>query len=292
MIHARLRRLVALPMLAAASLLLTGCLLSPGKFTSELVLSDSGEFAFSYDGEIVFLGMSQLARMMADRDSDVFTPNCFDEDTYEDRECTEEETEDQREEWESGQEARAEKRDRDAEQMATIMGGIDPTDPDAADELVKLLQRQRGWDRVVHKGDGVFDISYRAQGTLSHDLVFPVIEKFVIPTPFVQVVLRKDGRVRVDAPSFAAQDSSNPMGGMMGGMTSLAALSALADDSGEAAPAVPELDGTFTIVTDGAILANNTDEGPEETAEGMQRLSWTITPRSTAAPTALLRLTQ
>ncbi|MBT8431584.1 MAG: hypothetical protein KJP27_03735, partial [Altererythrobacter sp.] len=50
-------------MLAALALALTGCFVSPGKFTSELVLEDAGAFSFTYDGEIFFLGLSDLAQM-------------------------------------------------------------------------------------------------------------------------------------------------------------------------------------------------------------------------------------
>ena len=52
---------------------------------------------------------------------------------------------------------------------------------------------------------------------------------------------------------------------------------------------MPELDGSFAIVTDGEILANNTDEGPAPFTTG-QMLEWKISPRTAAAPTALVRL--
>ena len=45
--------------------------------------------------------------------------------------------------------------------------------------------------------------------------------------------------------------------------------------------------GTFTIVTEGRILANNTDEGPVDTARG-QALVWEIDQRTEQAPTALI----
>ena len=50
---------------AAFALALTGCFVSPGKFTSELVLEEGGAFSFTYDGEIFFLGLSDLAQMEA-----------------------------------------------------------------------------------------------------------------------------------------------------------------------------------------------------------------------------------
>ena len=48
-------------------------------------------------------------------------------------------------------------------------------------------------------------------------------------------------------------------------------------------------DGTFTMVTDGEILANYTDEGPRA-APGGRALSWKVNPRTASAPTALVNL--
>ena len=54
-------------------------------------------------------------------------------------------------------------------------------------------------------------------------------------------------------------------------------------------PPIPEMDGTFRIVTDGRILANNTDEGPVEGAGG-QVLEWQVNRRTQSAPMALIQL--
>ncbi len=54
-------------------------------------------------------------------------------------------------------------------------------------------------------------------------------------------------------------------------------------------PNFPTMDGTFAIVTNGRILANNTDEGPAETSGG-SRLEWKINQRTKRAPTALIKL--
>ena len=59
-----------------------------------------------------------------------------------------------------------------------------------------------------------------------------------------------------------------------------------AEESGEA-PRIVVPQGTFTIVTDGRILANNTDEGPKPHARG-QSLSWTVGPSTQQPPTALV----
>ena len=53
--HVPLRRLGAIAALAGLSLLLTGCLLSPGKFTSTLDVRKNRRFAFAYTGEIHML---------------------------------------------------------------------------------------------------------------------------------------------------------------------------------------------------------------------------------------------
>lgn len=177
--------------------------------------------------------------------------------------------------------------------MAAIMGGIDPSDPKAADELVKLLSRQ--------KGDGVFDVSYRASGTMGHDFTFPMIEGFPPINPFVQVFLRKGGQVRINAQGFAAQNGdATGMGAMMGmgALTGLAALSASeeARKNGEdpvAIPGTPQIDGTFTVRAAAGmrILANNTDEGPQAGTAG-ETLTWKISPRTTQVPTALIATTR
>lgn len=288
-------RLKAAAVLAGLAFALTGCFMSPGKFTSELAITGPDSFTFSYEGEIFVLGLSRLAQMGAAEES--FTANCVEADTYESRECTPEEEATQRAEWEAGAASRAEEARKQAQQMAALMGGIDPSNPEAAQELVKLLQRQKGWERVVHKGDGVFDVSYRVAGTMGHDFSFPMIEGFPQTNPFVQLFLRKGGQVRINAPGFAAQSNEGGGIGAMLGAGSFAGLAAMgaAEEARKAGqdpadiPGVPAIDGTFTIRTAGGmrILANNTDEGPATDASG-ETLSWRITPRTTQAPTALI----
>ena len=291
-------RMRAAAVLGICTLVLSGCFMTPGKFTSELALTGPDSFTFTYDGEIFFLGLSKLAQMGAAAE-EAFTSSCYDNDTFEDRACTPDEEAQQREAWEAAAASRVAEKKKEAEQMAALMGGIDPSDPRAAEELVALLKRQKGWERVVSKGDGMFEVTYRVSGTLGHDFMFPVIEGFPATNPFVQVILRNGGQVRINAPGFAAQSASdNPMGGPMGGMMgigSLAGLAALgtsgqaADGSPADAPGVPQIDGTFTLraAPGMRILANNTDEGPVSAAVG-ETLNWRISPRTAQAPTALI----
>lgn len=285
-------RVFATAMLAGLSLLLTGCFITPGKFTSELVLMEQDRFSFTYEGEIFFLGLSQLAAMEAAGEE--FEATCYADDSFDERECTEEEIAEQRADWEANAAERAASNAQEAEQLATIMGGIDPSDPKASAELVELLLRQEGWERVVDKGNGVFDVRYSVEGELSHDFMFPIIEGFPVTNPFVQMILRDSDVVRVNAPGFSASDESNPMTGMMagmGGMSGLGNMQAMSSEEGESMPELPVIDGTFTIVTSGNILANNTDEGPSTAANG-QMLKWEISPRSSQAPTALIDMSR
>ena len=268
---------------AASSLALTGCLLSPGAFTSELTLMKDGSFSYSYDGEIQMLALSKLAEM-ANESENSFKAECWNEE-FEERECTLAEVNEQRAEWDAQASQRAAKPREEAEQMKAFLGGIDPSNPEAAQELAEKLERQRGWEEVTYRGDGLFDVNFRVSGSLSHDFAFPVIEKMPMGNMFVTVVLRDGNQLRVDAPGFAAQGGGNPMQGMMAGMAGLMQMSEQKEGDEPSKVVLPE--GTFTIVTDGRILANNTDEGPQANARG-QSLVWNISARTEQAPTALI----
>jgi hypothetical protein len=289
-------RLRAAVLLTGFALALSGCFMTPGKFTSELAITGPDSFTFTYEGEIFFLGLSKLAQMDAGKEE--FMPSdCYSDETFETRECTEEEIAGQRAEWEAGAADRAEQAKKQAQQMAALMGGIDPSDPKAAEEVVKLLQRQKGWERVVHKGDGVFDVSYKISGTMGHDFMFPMIEGFPTTNPFVQAYLRKGGQVRINAPGFSAQNGDAGGLGTLMGAGSFAGLAAMgaaeeASKSGQdpaTIPGVPQIDGTFTVraAPGMRILANNTDEGPVASTTG-EALVWQINPRTAQAPTALI----
>lgn len=306
---------------AASCLLLSGCFVQPGTFTSELALLDNDQFTFTYDGEVHFVGLAKMMEESKQSSMGEFQSYCYgpdpqaaQEDAAEtaadaaeaavdaaeapaetaitssysngDRECTAEEEAQQREQWEESRARRIEKDKREAEQFSKMTGGIDFSDPDAEQELAAMLLRQKGFNQVVAKGQGVFDINYAIEGTLSHDFQFPVMEGFPSSSPFVQLIVRDENVVRVNAPAFAAQMANNPMAmlmlgapGMGGGMSA----------SEQEELNLPEIDGTFSIVTTGDIRANNTDEGSVAEA-GRSRLTWQINSRTQAAPTALIAM--
>ena len=271
----------------ALAFLLAACLLLPGRFTSDLAVHRDGTFSFRYAGEIVLLPLAEPSSAVRVASGGVEdTVEQFSEETCtgpdgEARACTAQEIADQRARWKAGRtrgpaaSQADDKRNRAA--IAALLGGLDPGDPRAAQEFAARLSRQKGWSQVVSRGNGRFDVVYETAGRLDHDFSFPVIERLPMVVPFVTVLRRKDGTVRIDAPAFTPGAGNPQMPGM------------LAATASKQAPVL--LDGRFTLRTDAQVLANNTDEGPQADPAGGQRLTWKIDARTGAAPTALLRLT-
>ncbi len=280
-------KLIVAAGVAAALVLLAGCSLLPGRFVSDLALRRDGTFTFHYKGEIILAALAQGDKSDLKTEEEKFTPApCKNETTGDDRACTAAEIADQRREWAGTQdESKASKAEQDKQSRAALqamMGGINPEDPQAAQEFANRLARQQGWTAVVNKGHGVFEVDYSIAGRLDRDFTFPVIERLPAVIPFVTVIRRNDGTVRVDAPAFSPSGGSPQMPGFAGLATSGAA-------KGKKGP--PALDGRFTVRTDGEVIANNTDEGPlADPAGNGQRLQWKVTPTTTAPPTALIRL--
>lgn len=276
------RRAAAWALLAAGILVLAGCMLMPGKFTSTLDIRKDGRFSYAYAGEIHLLALSKLAQMgnAAEANAPFKAEPCYDDD-YNERTCTEEDLATQKKDWEARR-AEAEGRSKkDSESMKAILGGIDPADPKAAEEFAQRLRRQTGWKKVEYKGDGLFLVDFAITGMLDYDFAFPTVERMTMVSPFVQLSRRQDGTVRMDAPGFGPAQSGGPYADLM--------KAAAAMEGGKDAPQIPKIEGTFTLLTDGEVLANNTDEGPARVPSG-QSLSWTVNLRTQAAPMALIRL--
>lgn len=267
------RRLLAGLGVTALALLAAACIFAPGKFTSTLDLRKNRTFTFRYAGEIV------MVPLKASKPKPYEPEACHDED-YNERPCTDEELAQQKTEWEASNE-RKKKSDAEASQM--LLGGLDPSDPKAGEQIAEKLRRQVGWNKVDYVGDGKFDVDFAMTGRLDHDFTFPTIEGFAMNNAFVQLSLRRDGSVRLDAPAFGPQGGAAGMGAMMSGL-------AANDKGGDTSDSTVDADGTFTLTTDGEILANNTDEGPVSVPNG-KAMAWKINPRTPAAPTALVRLT-
>lgn len=261
----------------AAPLLLTGCLLSPGTFVSSLDIEANGDFTFRYKGELLLTDMSNPG---AGEEAPFEPFPCYDENTFEDRECTAAEIDAQRTEYEER---------RQSAQMpdAMTMPGMPDLESDVGiAEFVAMLNKQKGFESAVYRGDRIIDVAYVISGNLNSGFSFPMADNMPGIFAFVTIIPRKDGSVKITAPAYVNSDNSaNPMGAMgamMGGAM------AAADDSAKAAPAKQFAKGSFTIRTTGQVLTNNTEEGAEMQG-GTSTLTWNITERSAVVPEALVR---
>lgn len=248
------KRIMGAGTMAALALLLGACMLMPGKFASSLDLQKDGGFSFAYKGEIHFVSPSELDEKKDD----------------------------------SSKPADKAGKDAEAAQMEAMMGGgMNLSDPKAAEEFARKLARQHGWRSVKSMGKGRFDVDYAISGVLTHDFTFPVIEGFAQASPFVQVIRRSDGSARINAPAF----SSGPEGSPLRNLARMGAMEGAGKDQSSPGktPKLPVLDGIFVVTTDGTILANNTEEGPQAHANGLA-LNWTVNEDTDSAPTALIAM--
>jgi len=271
------KRLTAAATLLAGSAMLSGCLFQPGTFDATLHITSDRQFAFEYRGEIVMAGMDQLADMAQEAEGE---RPCYSDDGGKERPCTEEEL--------------AERAREDAmgrQMMEGMLGGADMSDPESVAEMTAMLERQHGWNSVEFIGDGVFMVDFSITSTLAHDFDFPTFEDMPMSNSFVQVRLRDENRARIAAPGFSPA-AGNPMSAMFLGMFN--AFSEPTIDGETQAPPPVEMrqpEGTFRLITDARVLANNTDEGPVDDPRGVM-LVWDIDSTTTAAPTALLEFAQ
>ena len=77
----RSRKWVAIAVAVAAPFSLSGCLILPGEFTSEMTVLRSGDFSFSYKGQIQLIGLANLLNsgMMDESGKAEFKATCYDE---------------------------------------------------------------------------------------------------------------------------------------------------------------------------------------------------------------------
>lgn len=273
---------------AFTCLALSSCFLVPGDFQSKMAISKSGAFSFDYVGQIVLPPLQEADGANANdhASDDEFSAKCFEDESFEERECTADEMNEQLAANEAAMSANAERGASRKEAMSAILGGLDPDKPESIDQFVSRLSRQKGWEKVEYAGNGVFNITYRITGRLDHGFAFPVIEDLPNMPVFLNASLRENGSVRISAPGFAPVTSSAGAGGL--GMLGMLTAMAPGNDSAESVDGLPRPSGKFSLRTDGDILANNTDEGPV-TEGGWKVLNWTIGDLTKGGPEALIQ---
>jgi hypothetical protein len=274
------KRLFAL----AAPLLLTGCLWGPGKFNSDLTVRKDGSFILDYRGELVVqlppdeatgkpwkADMAHCFEGMLNKTSThviVTGPNPA---APKDRPCTAAEIAAQKADYE-----RTAADSRKQAEQAAAMFGLPGIDEDSGRAFATKLMKYAGWRSVTYRGKGVFDVDYHFEGRATQDFLFPVLPDNNLIVPFVAIRRRADGLALVTAPAFTG--GAGPMG-------------AAAAGAGDVANATPlsRAQGRFTIVTDGEILTNNSEDGAAPHAIGRQ-LHWDVDQGSKKIPETLIRL--
>ena len=238
----------------AGLLALSACLVTPGTFESSLDIRADRSFAFAYKGEILASDMGKNGLTGG------ASPN--------------------------GDETEG---DTDAAPTLLQIAARDEDFSDAVADnkgeeaqmqaIAAALTKEKGFRSARYMGNRKFEIDYAMTGKLTHAFLFPFNIDAQIVLPFVAVELRGDDRLRVKAPGFANgfDKSQGPagMGGMGGG--------------GAGDEAAKALNGRFTLTTDAEIVSQNREEGVETTPQG-KRIVWTISPLTSDAPAATLRV--
>ena len=157
------------------------------------------------------------------------------------------------------------------------MFGLPGLDDESNRVFAAKLTKYAGWRSVVYRGNGMFDVDYHFVGRATQDFLFPALPDNDLIVPFIAIRRRADGSVLVTAPAMTG--GAGPLGsahGHMGG------------DMTKGGP-VSRAQGRFTVITDGEILTNNSEDGPAPHPLGRQ-LHWDVGPASNKIPETLIRL--
>ena len=279
-----------------ATLLLTGCLWGPGKFVSELTLKTDGSFVLDYRGQIVLMlppdetgtepWKDSLARCYADGRTEIHTSigRVFDveeepprsEEDSEIRACSASELASLKTRYEQEAAEKAAEKRKQNEEMARVLG-LPGLDEESNRAFAAKLSKYAGWRSVAYRGNGIYDVDYHFEGRATQDFLFPALPDNDLVIPFIAIRRRDDGSVLVTAPALTG--GAGPLGERAG---------AAAASSAQGAPA-SRAEGRFTILTDGEILTNNSEDGASAHAIGRQ-LRWNVSSTSKKVPEALIRL--
>jgi hypothetical protein len=273
----------------AAPLLLTGCPWGPGKFTSDLTLLKNGGFILDYKGEIVLQtppdagtkadpwkaemahcyksGRAEIAADSMDGSEDSDDPA---------RPCTAAELAKLKIQHEKAAAEKAASKSKESAEMAKAFG-LPGFDDESNRAFAAKLMKFEGWRSVTYRGNGVFDVDYHFEGSAKQDFVFPMLPDNDLLIPFVAIRRRADGSVLVTAPA------------MTGGSGPLAARAGAAAAEGMKNGPVSRAQGRFTVISDGEILTNNSEDGAAPHPRG-RAVHWDVSSGSTKIPETLIRL--
>jgi len=280
-------------LVAAAALSLSGCLWTPGKFTSGLALHKGGAFVLDYRGEIIFQMPNDkdkpvapwdrsMAQCYVDRDpelragAELTVPRPEGAQSPKPRACTATEIAGLKAQYQKEAADQTMKKSKDADQMAKMFG-LTGADDESNRRFAANLMKYKGWRSVVYRGKGVFDVNYHFEGRADQDFAFPMIPDSDLLVPFIAIRRRNDGAVLVTAPAFTGGNGPFGARAMAAGLPK--------SDEGPQSRA----EGRFTVTTDAEILTNNSEDGPVAAPSGKQ-VRWDVGPGSKKIPEMLVRL--
>ncbi len=282
---------------AALPLMMTGCLWGPGKFTSNLAINKAGTFVLDYRGEIMLQmpddkkapepWSDDMATCYIDGRSKVEAGSVLvaleppgdnrAEESDEERACSPAEVARLKAEYQKKSAERLAEQRQENDNMAKLFG-LPGADDVSNRRFAENLMKYKGWRSATYKGKGVFDVDYHFEGRVGQDYAFPVMPGSDLIIPFITIRQRNDGAVMVTAPALT---------GGQGPFGARAKMMGLPDKGGDGPPSRAE--GRFTIVTDGEILTNNSEDGPTAHPTGRQ-VKWDVDAASDKIPEMLVRL--
>jgi len=261
-------RMTGAALAALALLVLGACFMSPGKFVSTLDIRADRSFTFAYKGEVIVTDMDDMSKGLG-------TDDGAGDETDGDTDAPEEEQ----------TSAYYQQIAFAGHDMESTTGAAAPVPADTlADEpeseekrarmqeIADALSKEEGYRSVRYMGKNKFEIDYQISGRLDHSFLFPFNVDARAAFPFLVIEVRKDGKVRVQAPSFAENADSRAAAGGMG-----------------AGKGTPEREGSFTLTTNAEIVSQNQEDGATSTPQGKQ-IVWKITPYTRIAPMAVLKM--
>ena len=255
-----------LAFVAAAALMLSSCILSPGKFVSTLHIGKDRSFTFTYVGEVILLDpASAMQKGMEDGLAGAGEPA---EGGMVDLDAVGNAAE--------ALDAAGNAADDVAGNVADIPKPAAPAAESAksvaeAKAVAEALSREVGYRSVEYLGNNKFRVDYSMTGKLDRSFVYPVNMDAKSIIPWIAIEVRKDRTARIMAIAFGDQDMD------------MGAAGAAANPDSQP----KERSGTFTFTTDAELVMQNNEEGM---APGPgKKVVWRVTPASKTVPTAVVR---
>lgn len=230
--------------------LLSSCYLVPANFGAHLHVGKDGSFTYRYLGKIAFALPEQPVLDWRDEDA-----RCQDEKGNVVT-CSADKIAEQRAEYEAQQRQSAEA----AAEIEELIG-FNPFDKAANEKIAKDMMQVRGWNRVLYRGQGVFDVDYEISGNLDRDYIFPVLPQAQLVMPFVAIKRGRSGTIEISAPGLVGGRAQNIVAGQVA-----------AENMHEMA-LFGRINGTFRLTTD---AEQSTYNGKPAGKQPVQAIEWKI----------------